>query len=52
MITDNEDGGKHCPVHVLHTARRLKDAGEIPTYGNVTDNGDLSDPSHPNPEYR
>jgi multimeric flavodoxin WrbA len=38
--------------NLLHTARRLKDAGGIPAHGNVTSNWDLSDPMHPNPEYR
>lgn len=38
--------------NMLHTARRLKDAGGIPAYGNVTFNWDLSNPEHPNPEYR
>lgn len=38
--------------NMLHTARRLKDAGGIPAYGNVTFNWDLNDPDHPNPEYR
>lgn len=38
--------------NLLHTARRLKDAGGVPAYGNVTNNWDLSDPEHPNPEYR
>ena len=38
--------------NMLHTARRLKDAGGIPAHGNVTFNWDLSNPEHPNPEYR
>ncbi|MDQ4490959.1 NAD(P)H-dependent oxidoreductase [Sinomonas sp. ASV486] len=38
--------------NMLHTARRIKDAGGIPVYGNVTFNWDLSNPDHPNPEYR
>ncbi len=38
--------------NMLHTARRLKDAGGIPAWGNVTHNWDLSKTSHPNPEYR
>ena len=38
--------------NMLHTARRLKDSGGIPPHGNVTTNWDLSDPDHPNPEYR
>jgi multimeric flavodoxin WrbA len=38
--------------NLLHTARRLKDAGGLPAFGNVTTNWDLSEPDHPNPEYR
>lgn len=38
--------------NMLHAARRLKDAGGVPPHGNVTTNWDLSDPDHPNPEYR
>ncbi|MCW2749628.1 MAG: flavodoxin [Aeromicrobium sp.] len=38
--------------NMLHTARRLKDSAGIPAHGNVTTNWDLSDPEHPNPEYR
>jgi multimeric flavodoxin WrbA len=38
--------------NMLHTARRLKDVGGIPAQGNVTFNWDLSNPEHPNPEYR
>jgi multimeric flavodoxin WrbA len=38
--------------NMLHTARRLKDAGGIPAYGNVTTNWDLANPEHPNPEHR
>jgi multimeric flavodoxin WrbA len=38
--------------NLLHTARRLVDGGGIPAYGNVTFNWDLSQPDHPNPEYR
>ncbi|WP_415856741.1 flavodoxin family protein [Sinomonas sp. G460-2] len=38
--------------NMLHTARRIKDAGGIPVYGNVTFNWDLSSQDHPNPEYR
>ncbi|WP_369046667.1 flavodoxin family protein [Sinomonas sp. P10A9] len=38
--------------NMLHTARRIKDAGGIPVYGNVTFNWDLSKADHPNPEYR
>jgi hypothetical protein len=30
----------------------LKDAGGIPAYGNDTRDWNLSDPDHPNPEYR
>lgn len=38
--------------NMLHAARRLKDGGGVPAYGNVTFNWDLSDAEHPNPEYR
>ncbi|RYC05595.1 flavodoxin family protein [Nocardioides zhouii] len=38
--------------NMLHAARGLKDAGGIPAHGNSTRNWDLSDPDHPNPEYR
>ncbi len=38
--------------NLLHTARRTKDAGGVPAHGNVATNWDLSDPDHPNPEYR
>lgn len=38
--------------NVLHLARMLKDAGGIPAFGNDTRNWDLSQPDHPNPEYR
>jgi multimeric flavodoxin WrbA len=38
--------------NMLHSARRLVDGGGIPPYGNRTANWDLSDPTHPNPEYR
>ena len=38
--------------NLLHLARMLKDAGGIPAYGNDTRDWDLSDPEHPNPEYR
>ena len=38
--------------NMLHAARRLKDHGGVPAHGNVTDNWDLSNPTHPNPEYR
>lgn len=37
---------------MLHAARHLKDSGGIPVHGNVTTNWDLSNPEHPNPEYR
>jgi multimeric flavodoxin WrbA len=38
--------------NLLHLARMLKDAGGIPAHGNSTDDWDLSQPTHPNPEYR
>jgi len=38
--------------NMLHFARMLKDAGGVPTHGNVTSDWDLSQPDHPNPEYR
>ncbi len=38
--------------NLLHMARMLKDAGGIPAFGNDTGNWDLSNPDHPNPEYR
>lgn len=38
--------------NMLHTARRLKDAGGLPTHGNVTTNWDLSQSDNPNPEHR
>jgi multimeric flavodoxin WrbA len=38
--------------NLLHLARMLKDAGGIPAYGNDTRQWDLSQPDHPNPEYR
>ena len=38
--------------NMLHLARSLKDAGGIPAHGNSTHSWDLSDPDHPNPEYR
>jgi multimeric flavodoxin WrbA len=38
--------------NLLHLARMLKDAGGIPAYGNSTKDWDLSNPEHPNPEYR
>lgn len=37
--------------NLLHMARMLKDAGGIPAHGNRSDEWDLSDPEHPNPEY-
>jgi multimeric flavodoxin WrbA len=38
--------------NMLHAARHLKDSGGIPVHGNITTNWDLSNPEHPNPEYR
>ncbi len=38
--------------NILHYARVLKDAGGIPADGNSTHDWNLSDPEHPNPEYR
>ena len=38
--------------NLLHCARRLVDGGGVPAHGNRTTNWDLSDPEHPNPEYR
>jgi multimeric flavodoxin WrbA len=38
--------------NILHLARMLKDAGGIPAYGNSTHDWDLTQPGHPNPEYR
>ncbi len=38
--------------NVLHQARALKDAGGIPAHGNAATLWDLSQPEHPNPEYR
>lgn len=38
--------------NLLHTARRLKDAGGLPAHGNVTTNWDLSRAEDPNSEYR
>jgi multimeric flavodoxin WrbA len=38
--------------NILHLARMLKDAGGISAYGNSTKDWDLSNPEHPNPEYR
>ncbi len=37
--------------NMLHTARRLKDAGGLPAHGNVSSNWDTSDPDHPTPEH-
>jgi hypothetical protein len=30
----------------------LRDAGGVPAHGTITTNWGLSDPEHPNPEYR
>lgn len=59
---DGEDGGQKnawttrntvfMAWNLLHLARALKDAGGIPAYGNSTHDWDLSQPTHPNPEYR
>jgi multimeric flavodoxin WrbA len=38
--------------NMLHAARRLVDGGGIPAHGNITTDWDLTDPEHPNPEYR
>lgn len=38
--------------NMLHLARMLKDAGGIPAYGNISSEWNLSEPDHPNPEYR
>ena len=38
--------------NLLHLARMLKDAGGFPAYGNSTDDWNLSQPTHPKPEYR
>ena len=38
--------------NMLHLARALKDSGGIPAYGNLATDWDLSNPTHPNPEYR
>ena len=38
--------------NLLHMARTLKDAGGIPAFGNSTFDWDLTQPGHPNPEYR
>jgi hypothetical protein len=37
---------------MLHLACMLTDMGGIPAHGNSTHDRDLSDPAHPNPEYR
>ena len=44
-------GGRGGPRPVIH-ARALKDAGGIPAHGNSTFDWDLTQPGHPNPEYR
>jgi multimeric flavodoxin WrbA len=59
---DGDDGGGHnawttrntvfATWNMLHSARALKDAGGVPAYGNVSTDWDLSNPDHPNPEYR
>lgn len=59
---DGDEGGEHnawttrntvfMTWNILHLARMLKDAGGIPGYGNNADDWDLSQPDHPNPEYR
>src|SRR3954454_12261112 len=38
--------------NLLHLARMLKDGGGIPAYGNSTFEWNLTQPGHPNPEYR
>ena len=38
--------------NVLHLARLLKDGGGISNHGNDTREWNLSQPDHPNPEYR
>jgi hypothetical protein len=38
--------------NVLHLARMLKDAGGFPAHGNSTHDWNLSQPTHPNPEFR
>lgn len=38
--------------NMLHIARRFTDAGGLPAHGNRATDWDLSDPDHPNPEYR
>jgi len=59
---DGEDGGRSnawttrntvfATWNMLHSARALKDAGGVPAYGNLSTDWDLSNPEHPNPEYR
>ncbi|MBJ7522295.1 MAG: flavodoxin family protein [Solirubrobacteraceae bacterium] len=38
--------------NLLHMARLLRDQGGIPGHGTNADDWDLSQPDHPNPEYR
>jgi multimeric flavodoxin WrbA len=38
--------------NMLHLARMITEAGGLPAYGNDTRDWNLSDPGHPNPEYR
>lgn len=38
--------------NLLHAARRITDQGGVPAHGNLSSNWDLTDPQHPNPEYR
>lgn len=38
--------------NMLHLARMIKDAGGVPGHGNIATEWDLSQPEHPNPEYR
>ena len=38
--------------NMLHLARMLKDSHGLPSHGNRTDNWNLGDADHPNPEYR
>jgi multimeric flavodoxin WrbA len=38
--------------NLLHFARLLRDRGGVPAYGNSTFDWNLSEPDHPNPEYR
>ena len=59
---DVEGGGQHnawatrntvfLAWNVLHLARLLTNAGGIPTYGNSTNDWNLGQPDHPNPEHR